>query len=144
MKNGDFTFVILKPDCVERGLVGAVLGRFEALRLDISTVRIVTHADPRVVRAHYAEHAERDFFPAICDAMLEGPLWVLILTGPDAQARARAEAGPAVDPPPGTIRGDLRLDQVRNTVHTSSSVDDAYREVELWHRPRTFLYPLGG
>lgn len=127
------TLVLLKPDAVRRGLVGAIIGRFEAKGLAIVALeqRLITaeQAD-----RHYAEHVERDFYPPLRAFVTSGPLVAMVLEGDEAVEVVRALNG-ATDgrkAQPGTIRGDFSLSNRENLVHGSDSVESAAREIALW------------
>lgn len=127
------SFVLLKPDAVRRGLVGAVLSRFEAkgLRIVALEMREIEgeHADE-----HYAEHVERDFYPPLRSFVTSGPSVAMIVEGDEAIEVVRALNG-ATDgrkAAPGTIRGDYSLSNRENLVHGSDSPESAAREIALW------------
>ena len=127
------TLVLLKPDTVRRGLVGEVLGRFEAKGLTIVAMdqRHITAED---ADAHYAEHVEKDFYPPLRDFVTSGPLVSLVLEGDEAVEVVRLLNG-ATDgrkAAPGTIRGDLSLSNRENLVHGSDSSESAEREIAIW------------
>jgi nucleoside-diphosphate kinase len=127
------TLVLLKPDAVRRGLVGEILGRFEAKGLTIVAMDLRT-IDSDAADQHYAEHVERDFYPPLREFVTSGPLVALILEGDEAIDVVRALLG-ATDgrkAAPGTIRGDLSLSNRENLVHGSDSADSAAREIKLW------------
>jgi len=127
------TLVLVKPDTVARGLVGEVLGRYEAkgLRLVAMDLRTITteQAD-----AHYVEHVDRDFYPPLRAFVTSGPLVAMVLEGDEAVEVVRAING-ATDgrkAAPGSIRGDLSLSNRENLVHGSDSPESAQREIALW------------
>ena len=127
------TLVLLKPDTVRRGLVGEVLGRFEAkgLRIVAMDLRAI---DGDLADQHYAEHVERDFYPPLRAFVTSGPLVALVLEGDEAIEVVRALNG-ATDgrkAAPGTIRGDLSLSNRENLVHGSDSEESAAREIKIW------------
>ena len=127
------TLVLLKPDAVRRGLVGEILGRFEAKGLTIAALaqRTITAAE---ADEHYAEHVERDFYPPLREFVTSGPLVALVLEGDSAIEVVRAING-ATDgrkAAPGTIRGDLSLSNRENLVHGSDSPESAAREIGIW------------
>ncbi len=127
------TLVLLKPDTVRRGLVGEVLGRFEAKGLTIVAMQHRT-IDGDLADQHYAEHVERDFYPPLRAFATSGPLVSLVLEGDEAIDVVRAING-ATDgrkAAPGTIRGDLSLSNRENLVHASDSPESAAREIALW------------
>ncbi|MGW6282387.1 nucleoside-diphosphate kinase [Kribbella sp. NPDC055071] len=127
------TLVLLKPDTVRRGLVGEVLGRFEAKGLRIVAMDQRT-IDAEQADQHYAEHVEKAFYPPLREFVISGPLVALVLEGDEAIEVVRALNG-ATDgrkAAPGTIRGDFSLSNRENLVHGSDSEDSATREIKLW------------
>ena len=130
----DRTLVICKPDAVERGLVGELVGRLErkGLRLVAAELR---NLDPDVLARHYAEHVSRDFYDDLVAFMSRGPALVAVVEGPEDTWRVvRAMMG-ATDPmkaEPGTIRGDFATMVTENLVHGSDSADSARREVQVF------------
>lgn len=127
------TLLILKPDAVRRGLVGEILGRFEAKGLTIVALDQRT-IDVDMADEHYAEHVNRDFYPPLRTFITSGPLIASVLEGDEAVEVVRALNG-ATDgrkAAPGTIRGDLSLSNRENLVHGSDSVESAEREIKLW------------
>jgi nucleoside-diphosphate kinase len=127
------TLVLLKPDTVRRGLVGEVLGRFEAKGLSIVAMDLRT-IDGELADQHYAEHVEKAFYPPLRDFVTSGPLVALVLEGDEAISVVRALCG-ATDgraAAPGTIRGDLSLSNRENLVHGSDSAESADREIKIW------------
>jgi len=127
------TLVLIKPDAVRRGLVGAVLSRFEDKGL---TIVAMEHRwiDAAQADAHYAEHVEQPWYPPLREFATSGPLVALVLEGDEAIAVVRLLNG-ATDgraAAPGTIRGDLSLSNRENLVHASDSEESAAREIALW------------
>lgn len=127
------TLVLLKPDAVRRGLVGEILGRFEAKGLSIVAMEQRT-IDAAQADAHYAEHVGKDFYPPLRDFVTGGPLVALVLEGDEAIEVVRAANGAtdARKAAPGTIRGDLSLSNRENLVHGSDSAQSAEREMGIW------------
>src|SRR3954467_10404681 len=127
------TLVLLKPDTVRRGLVGEVLGRFEAKGLAIVAMDLRT-IDGELADQHYAEHVERDFYPPLRDFVTSGPMVALVLGGEEAMEVGRALIGSTDGrkAAPGTIRGDLSLSNRENLVHGSDSPESAEREIKIW------------
>ncbi len=125
------TFIILKPDCIQRGLSGEVISRFEKKGLKIVGMKflLVTKAKAEY---HYAEHKEKPFFKELVDFITSSPVIVMVLEGEDAIKMARKLSGAtkAIDAEPGTIRGDFVLHTGQNIVHTSDSPDSAKREID--------------
>jgi nucleoside-diphosphate kinase len=127
------TLVLLKPDAVRRGLVGAILQRFEDRGLTIVAMDLRT-VDGALADRHYAEHVERDFYPSLRTFVTSGPLVAVVLEGDTAVDAVRALNG-ATDgrkAAPGTIRGDYSLSNQANLVHGSDSVESARREIAIW------------
>lgn len=127
------SFVLIKPDAVRRGLVGAVLSRFEAKGLRIVAME-QRQMDGELADQHYAEHVERDFYPPLREFVQSGPSVALVLEGDQAIEVVRALNG-ATDgrkAAPGTIRGDYSLSNRENLVHGSDSPESAAREIALW------------
>jgi len=127
------TLVLLKPDAVRRGLVGDIVGRFEAKGLALVALELRT-IDTTLADAHYAEHVDKDFYPPLRDFVTSGPLVAAVLEGDEAVEVVRALNG-ATDgrkAAPGTIRGDLSLSNRENLVHGSDSPESAEREIAIW------------
>jgi len=127
------TLVLLKPDAVRRGLVGEVLGRFEAKGLSIVAMEHRT-IDAAQADRHYVEHVDKAFYPPLRAFVTSGPLVALVLEGDEAVEVVRAANG-ATDgrkAAPGTIRGDLALSNRENLVHGSDSPESAVREIGIW------------
>ena len=127
------SLILLKPDAVERRLVGRILSRFEDRGLAIVALRQRT-CDRALAEAHYAEHSDKHFFGRARAFLCAGPLVSACLEGRGAVAAARGLVGPTdpKDAPPGTIRGDLATHWRRNLAHASASAEDAEREIALW------------
>ncbi len=130
----DRTFVIVKPDAVERGLAGEILARFErkGLKLAAAELRLI---DADLAGRHYAEHAERPFFPELVAFITRSPSLLVVLAGPqDTWKVVRTMMG-VTDPKesaPGTIRGDLGTLVTENLVHGSDGPESAEREIHLF------------
>jgi nucleoside-diphosphate kinase len=127
------TLVLVKPDGVQRGLVGRILGRYEDRGLKVVGLKFV-RVDGPLAERHYAVHRERPFFAPLVEFITSGPLVAVALEGPNAIAVVRAVNG-ATRPEqaaPGTIRGDLALETAQNLVHASDSAETAAAELELW------------
>lgn len=127
------TLVILKPDAVERRLVGEILGRIERKQLDIVALeqRIV---DRSVAEQHYGEHRGKPFFEDLIAFITRGPVVLAVAEGTEAVAVWRSLVG-ATNPreaAPGTIRGDLAIEVGENLVHGSDSAESAVREIALF------------
>jgi len=127
------TLIILKPDAVQRGLIGRILSRFEDKGLKIVAARL--RRLPRaLVERHYEEHRSTAFYAGLVDYMTSGPVLLLCLEGPAAIPVCRMLMGKTFgdQSPPGTIRGDLSSSHGLNLVHGSASAADARREIELF------------
>jgi nucleoside-diphosphate kinase len=127
------SFVLIKPDAVRRGLVGAVLSRFEAKGLSIVAMEL-RQVDGELADQHYAEHVDKAFYPPLRHFVTSGPSVALIVAGDEAIEVVRGLNG-ATDgrkAAPGTIRGDLSVSNRENLVHGSDSEDSAKREIALW------------
>jgi len=127
------TLVLIKPDAVQRGLAGEILGRFEQRGLAIREARLV-QVDRELAERHYAEHAEKPFFGELVEFITSAPTLALALEGEGAIATVRRTMGATnpADSEPGSIRGDLALSMPDNLVHGSDSPESAQRELELW------------
>lgn len=130
----DRTFVICKPDAVERGLVGEILGRFERKGLRIVAAQL-RQIDRGVATRHYAEHEGKGFFEDLLAFITRSPAMLAVIEGPeDTWAVVRTLMG-ATNPAtaaPGTIRGDLATETTENLVHGSDSAATADAEIALW------------
>jgi nucleoside-diphosphate kinase len=127
------SFVLIKPDAVRRGLVGAVLSRLEAKGLSIVAMEL-RQVTGELADKHYAEHVDRPFYPPLRRFVTSGPSVALVVEGDEAIEVVRAQNG-ATDgrkAAPGTIRGDFSLSNRENLVHGSDSPESAVREIALW------------
>jgi nucleoside-diphosphate kinase len=127
------TLVLIKPDGVQRGLVGRILGRYEDRGLKVVGLKLV-RVDRALAERHYAVHRARPFFASLVDFITSGPLVAAALEGPNAVAVVRAVNGATrpEEAAPGTIRGDFALETAQNLVHASDSAETAAAELELW------------
>lgn len=130
-------FILVKPDGVERGLVGEILGRIEAKGYKLEDLRYM-RAKEEVLRVHYAHLADKPFFPEIVRYMTRGPVVAAVFSGANVIEGVRALAG-ATNPTqavPGSIRGDLAREwghgNIENLVHASDSEENAEKEISLW------------
>ena len=130
------TLILVKPDGVQRGLVGAVVDRLERKGYRLTALKML-RMDAEMARRHYAEHVEKPFFGELAEFITSGPLVALVAEGPGAVAGVRkmvGETNPA-DSAPGTIRGDYALTISMNIIHASDSPERAETEVSLFFRP---------
>ena len=128
------TLALIKPDGVERRLVGEVLSRVERKGLTLVALELKDVSED-LARAHYAEHDGKPFFGSLLEFITSGPVVAAILEGPRAVAAFRQLAGgtdPVEKAAPGTIRGDFGLETQFNLVHGSDSTESAEREIALW------------
>jgi nucleoside-diphosphate kinase len=128
------TLVIVKPDGVERDLVGEIVGRFERRGLHLAAAELRS-IDLETARVHYAEHDGKPFFGELLTFITRSPVLVMVLEGPAgtiATVRATMGATNPAEAAPGTIRGDLALSLPDNLVHGSDSPESAAREIALY------------
>jgi nucleoside-diphosphate kinase len=130
----DRTLVICKPDAVERGLVGEIIGRFERRGMTIAAMdmRVV---DEDTAAKHYAEHHGKPFYPDLLSFITRGPVVVAVVVGPDDTwqiVRTMMGATNSAEAAPGTIRGDLSVLFTENLIHGSDSAESAAREIGIW------------
>ena len=134
------TLVLVKPDGVQRGLVGEVISRLERRGLKLAALKLML-VDDALARRHYAEHLERPFFPGLAAFITSSPLVAMVWEADNAVSIVRQTMGETnpVNSPAGTIRGDLGIDIGRNLVHGSDSPESAEREVSLFFAPGEIL-----
>ena len=127
------TFVMVKPDGVRRGLIGEVIGRFEAKGLTLENLRMLT-IDDELASRHYAEHVDKPFYGDLVAFITSGPVVAMEWSGENAIPAARSMMGPTdpVAAPPGTIRGDFAVEITENIVHGSDAPASAVRELALY------------
>ncbi len=124
---------MVKPDGFKRGLVGAVVTRFESKGLILKEAKVMT-IPQALAEEHYREHKEKKFFGELVDFITSGPVFAMIWEGPDAVKNARSIIGKTnpSEAAPGTIRGDYALIVDSNIVHGSDSPESAEREIRLF------------
>lgn len=128
------TLVLVKPDGVERRLIGEVISRIERKGLTLVALELRT-VDRELASQHYAEHDGKPFFGDLLDFITSGPVVAAVVEGPRAIAAWRQVAGgtdPVGKAAPGSIRGDFGLETQFNLVHGSDSAESADREIKLW------------
>lgn len=130
------TLVILKPDAVDRRLIGEILGRFERKGLEIVAMKLCKIPVP-TAEAHYAAHKTKPFYPGLLKFMTSGPVVLLALQGNRAIEVVRKMMGKTFghQAEPGTIRGDLGVSSQYNLVHGSDAPESAEREIGLFFQP---------
>ena len=130
----DRTFIICKPDAVERGLAGEILARFE--RRNLKLVRVELRSiDEATARIHYAEHEGKPFFASLVEFITRGPAVLAIIEGPEDTWQVVRTMMGATNPrsaAPGTIRGDLGIEFTENLIHGSDSAESASREIGIF------------
>ena len=127
------TLVLIKPDAVSRGLVGAILARYEAKGLSLVSLE-QRQIDAAMADRHYAEHVAKPWYPPVREYITSGSLVALVLEGPSAIDVVRLMNGATngAEAAPGTIRGDYTLSNRYNLVHASDSPESAASEIGLW------------
>jgi nucleoside-diphosphate kinase len=127
------TFVAIKPDGVERGLIAEIIGRFERRGLKLVGLKLM-QLSTELAEKHYGEHKGKPFFDGLVKHITSGPIVAMVWEGKNAVAMCRSTIG-ATSPAtaaPGTIRGDLAVDIARNIVHGSDSLESAQREINIF------------
>lgn len=127
------SFVMVKPDGVQRGLVGEVISRFERRGLKLVAAKLM-RVSRELAEQHYAELKDKPFFPSLIEFITSGPVMAMVWEGPNAIATIRKTMG-ATNPAnaePGTIRADFACDVSFNVVHGSDGPENAEREIKLW------------
>lgn len=132
--NSKQTLVLLKPDAVERGLVGEIVSRFERRGLTIAAMQLRT-LDKAILANHYAEHQGKPFYADLVEFMGRGPVVAMVVAGPDDTWEILRSMMGATNPraaAPGTIRGDLGTIFTENLIHGSDSAESAAREIQIF------------
>ncbi|CAD0195618.1 unnamed protein product [Chrysodeixis includens] len=127
------TFIMIKPDGVQRGLVGTIIERFEKKGFKLVGLKFVWPSE-ELLQKHYSDLASRPFFPGLVKYMSSGPVVPMVWEGLNAVKTGRQMLGATnpADSLPGTIRGDLCIQVGRNIIHGSDSVESANKEIALW------------
>lgn len=130
------SLVLLKPDCIERRLMGQVIARFEAKGLNIIAMKMLK-VTPELSKQHYAEHVTKPFYKSLEDFITSAPIVAMAVEGLDVVRVIREMLGATngLKAAPGTIRGDFSSSRQMNLVHASDSVDSAARELALYFDP---------
>ena len=134
------TFVMIKPDGVQRCLVGEIISRIERKGLKIVAMKMMK-IDRDLAKRHYEEHREKPFFEKLVNYVTLGPVVAMVVEGRNAIKVVRTLVG-ATDPveaSPGTIRGDFGMEIGRNIIHASDSEESAEREISLFFKPEEIL-----
>jgi len=138
------TLLIIKPDGVERGLVGEIIGRIERKGLKISALKLDIISIEKA-RLHYAEHEGKGFYDSLINFITSSPVVLAVVEGEEAIATVRKMAGAtrALEAESGTIRGDFAMDTTKNIVHSSDSPESAEREINnFFNREEIMSYKL--
>jgi len=134
------TFIAIKPDAVQRGLIGEIIQRFEKMGFKIVGMKMM-HIDNSIAEKHYAEHIGKPFFERLVKFITSGPIVAMVLEGENAVKVARKVLG-ATNPQeaaPGTIRADYGQVMSRNIIHGSDSIDSAKREISIFFKPEEII-----
>ena len=129
------TLVLLKPDCVQRRLMGQIISRFEGKGLNVIAMKMLRVA-PELAKQHYAEHVDKPFYPGLEAFITGGPVVAIVAEGLDAVQLVRNMLGATsgLKATPGTIRGDFSCSRQMNLVHGSDGLEAASREISLYFR----------
>jgi nucleoside-diphosphate kinase len=133
------SLILLKPDCVQRRLIGEVLSRFESKGLQIVALKML-QVTPELSRQHYAEHVEKPFYQSLEDFITSAPVVAIALEGLEAITVVRDMLGATngLKAAPGTLRGDFSSSRQMNLVHASDSPESAARELKLYFQDSEF------
>lgn len=134
------TFIAIKPDGVQRQLVGEIISRFESKGFTLVGLKLVK-VSRSLAEQHYAEHKEKPFFPSLVEFITSGPVVAMVWEGKGVVAAARKMIGSTnpLNAEPGTIRGDFGVDVGRNIIHGSDAVETAKREISLWFKEEELI-----
>ncbi|KAF4100033.1 nucleoside diphosphate kinase B isoform X1 [Onychostoma macrolepis] len=134
------TFIAIKPDGVQRGLIGDIIKRFEQKGFRLVALKFL-QASEDLLKQHYIDLKDRPFYPGLVKYMGSGPVAAMVWEGLNVVKTGRVmlgETNPA-DSKPGTIRGDFCIEVGRNIIHGSDSVDSANKEISLWFKPEELV-----
>ncbi|KAG9552671.1 nucleoside diphosphate kinase, partial [Aureobasidium melanogenum] len=135
MSSSEQTFIAIKPDGVQRGLIGPIISRFESKGFKMAAIKLTTPGQEHLEK-HYADLSDKPFFRGLISYMSSGPICAMVWEGRDAVKTGRTLLG-ATNPlasAPGTIRGDFAIDVGRNVCHGSDTVENAQKEIALWFK----------
>ena len=134
------TLILLKPDCVQRRLVGAIIQRLEQKGLRLAAMKLV-QASNELAEKHYAVHKGKPFYQSLVQFVTSGPTVAMVWEGREAVAVVRALMGPTdgTKAPPATLRGDFALSVQNNLVHGSDSPENAASEIAIWFKPEEMV-----
>ncbi|NXN09902.1 NDK kinase, partial [Indicator maculatus] len=134
------TFIAIKPDGVQRGLVGDIIKRFEQKGFKLVAMKLI-HASEDLLREHYIDLQDRPFYEGLVQYMHSGPVVAMVWEGLNVVKTGRVMLGETnpFDSKPGTIRGDFCIQVGRNIIHGSDSVESAETEINLWFTPEELV-----
>ena len=134
------TLVLLKPDCVQRRLMGEVIGRFERKGLNVIAMKMI-RVTPELSKQHYAEHVQKPFYKGLEDFITASPLVAMVVEGLEVIRVVREMLGATsgLKAAAGTIRGDFSSSRQMNLVHASDGPEAAQREISLYFKPEEIL-----
>ncbi|KAI4302837.1 hypothetical protein MLD38_038538 [Melastoma candidum] len=127
------TFIMIKPDGVQRGLIGEIISRFEKKGFSLKGLKLIS-VDRGFAERHYADLSAKPFFNGLVEYIISGPVVAMVWEGKNVVVTGRKIIGATnpADSAPGTIRGDFAIDIGRNVIHGSDSVESATKEIALW------------
>lgn len=134
------TYVMIKPDGVQRNLVGEIIGRIEAKGYKIVAMKFL-RLTKAMAEEHYREHVGKPFYPGLIEYITSGPVVAMVLEGKNVVKGMRTLMGATnpLEAAPGTIRGDFGLDVGRNVIHGADSVESAAREIAIYFKPEELV-----
>ena len=134
------TFVCVKPDGVQRGLIGEVVKRFENRGFVLYAAKFM-HVSPELAAKHYAEHEGKPFYNGLVNYITSGPVFAMVWEGENVVKAVRQTVGSTnpTEAAPGTIRHDFAAKMDRNLIHASDAVPTAEREIALWFKPEEIV-----
>ena len=134
------TFVMVKPDGVQRNLLGTIISRFESKGFKLVGLKLM-QLDESMAREHYAEHVDKPFFPGLLEYITSGQVAPMVLEGKGVVEEVRKMMGKTnpKDAAPGTIRGDFGIEIGRNVIHGADSVENAKREMAIYFKEEELL-----
>ncbi|CAD0112042.1 unnamed protein product [Aureobasidium uvarum] len=138
MSSNEQTFIAIKPDGVQRGLIGPIISRFESKGFRMAAIKLsqLPLPSPEHLEKHYSDLSDKPFFRGLISYMNSGPICAMVWEGRDAVKTGRTLLGATNprDSAPGTIRGDFAIDVGRNVCHGSDTVENAQKEIALWFK----------
>merc|ERR1711966_397259 len=134
------TFIMIKPDGVQRGLIGSIMQRFETKGFKLAAMKLCQPGKAHF-EEHYADLAGKKFFPGLIEYAASGPVCAMVWEGDNAVLTGRKMLGATkpFDSNPGTFRGDMCIDVGRNIIHGSDSVESAQKEISLWFEEESLV-----